>query len=173
MKLYDAIKLISGIDNRRTQQWADLGCGEGLFTTALGNLLETGSTIHAVDTNQRALSVIPDKVNDVVIKKHKLDFVQEELPFTDLDGVLMANAFHFVKDKSLFISKLKEHLKPTHSLLMVEYDTDASNRWVPYPMSFKSMQDFFLKSGYGSIGKVNELPSLYNRANIYSAIIYL
>ena len=170
MKLDEAIKLITGINGRPNQKWADLGCGDGLFTRALANLLGKDSIIHAVDTNQRALSAIHDKEKETQIKKYKFDFVDKELPFNDLDGILMANSFHFVKNKSIFISKLKTRLKPEHILLVVEYDTDVSNPWVPYPISFKSLEKFFRENGYGSILKLHETPSLYNRANIYSAI---
>lgn len=173
MKLNEAISLISGIDdiNKPGQQWADLGAGEGMFTKALANLLGKDSIIHAVDTNLRSLSSFPDLENQIIIKKLKFDFINQDLPFNELDGVLMANSFHFVKNKSTFISKLKEHLKPSHSLLIVEYDTDVSNSWVPYPIMFESLEKFFITEGYQSIKKLHSMPSLYNRANIYSAII--
>ena len=172
MKLDEAIKLISGIEgiNKPNQQWADLGCGEGLFTRALANLLGKDSIIHAVDINLRSLSSFPDLENHVTIKKHKSDFINQEAPFNGIDGVLMANSFHFVKNKSIFISKLKIQLKPAHVLLLVEYDTDVSNSWVPYPISFKSLEKFFRENGYNSILKLHETPSLYNRANIYSVV---
>jgi len=173
MKLDEAIKLISGIEgiNKPNQQWADLGCGEGLFTRALANLLGKDSIIHAVDINLRSLSSFPDLENQVMIKKHKFDFINQEIQFNGLDGVFMANSFHFVKNKSTFISKLKIHLNASHSLLIVEYDTDVSNSWVPYPISFESLEKFFINEGYQSLKKLHSMPSLYNRADIYSALL--
>lgn len=35
--------------------WADLGCGEGIFTYHLAALLQPGSKIHAVDKDRRRL----------------------------------------------------------------------------------------------------------------------
>lgn len=173
MKLDEAIKLFSGIDeiNNPNQEWADLGCGEGLFTRALANLLGKDSIIHAVDINLRSLSSLPDLENQVMIKKHKSDFINQEIPFNKLDGVLMANSFHFVKKKSTFISKLKRHLKTSHKLLIVEYDTDTANSWVPYPINFDSLEKLFIAEGYPTIKKLQSMPSLYNRADIYSALI--
>src|SRR4030095_8488709 len=105
MRIEQAIELISGVEeiNKPKQQWADLGCGDGLFTVAIATLLGKDSIIHAVDSNQKSLSNIPDSKNTVLIEKHKLDFVIKPLPFDSLDGVLMANSFHFVKDKVAFI----------------------------------------------------------------------
>ena len=173
MKIEEATNLISGVDgiNKPNQYWADLGCGDGLFTVALASLLGENSLIHAVDTSQKSLAKIPDSANQVLIKKHKLDFVQRELPFDRLDGVLMANSFHFVKDKLAFISKLQNHLTASHKLIFVEYDMDAPSTWVPYPISYPKLPGFFKELNYRSIDKLHEIPSLYNRANIYSALI--
>ena len=173
MKIEQAIELISGVEgiNKPKQQWADLGCGDGLFTLALATLIGKDSLIHAVDTDQKSLSNIPDSENSVVIQKHKLDFVLKPLPFTNLDGVLMANSFHFIKDKAAFIVKIKNHLKASHKLILIEYDMDTANKWVPYPISFKKLERLFKEFNYHSIDKLNEIPSIYNRANIYSALV--
>ena len=51
MQLSEAIELIQKINipGNKPQVWADLGCGDGLFTRALATLLPEGSIIHAVD----------------------------------------------------------------------------------------------------------------------------
>jgi len=173
MKIEEATNLIRGVDgiNKPNQYWADLGCGDGLFTMALASLLGENSLIHAVDTSQKSLAKIPDSENQVLIKKYKLDFVQKELPFKDLDGVLMANSFHFVKDKPAFISQLQYHLTHSHKFIFVEYDMDTPNTWVPYPISYAKLHGFFKELNYRSIDKLNVTPSIYNKANIYSALI--
>jgi len=173
MRIEQAIELISGVEeiNKPKQQWADLGCGDGLFTVAIATLLGKDSIIHAVDSNQKSLSNIPDSKNTVLIEKHKLDFVIKPLPFDSLDGVLMANSFHFVKDKVAFIFKIKNHLKASHKLILIEYDMDSPNKWVPYPISFKKLERFFKEFNYHSIDKLHETLSIYNRANIYSALV--
>jgi ubiquinone/menaquinone biosynthesis C-methylase UbiE len=173
MKIEQAIDLLSGVEgkNKPNQHWADLGSGDGLFTVALANLLGKDSIIHAVDTNQKSLSSIPDLENFVTIEKHKLDFVQRTLPFGNLDGILMANSFHFVKDQTAFIHKLQNHLATPHQLIFVEYDMDKANTWVPYPLSFSRLEKLFRKLNYKSIEKLHAIPSIYNRAEIYSAIV--
>ena len=173
MKIEQAIELLSGVEgmNKSNQHWADLGCGDGLFTLALANLIGKESVIHAVDTNQTSLSNIPDLENSILIQKHKLDFVQKPLPFKNLDGVLMANSFHFVKDKNVFVSKLKSNLTSSHKLILIEYDMDTANKWVPYPISYAKLERFFKELNYRSIDKLHETPSIYNRANIYSVVV--
>jgi len=151
--------------------WADLGCGSGTFTLALASLLPNGSTIHAMDTNEQALHSIPENFGNVVIKKLKGNFVTQKLPFDELDGILMANSLHYVKDKPGFIQKIIPHLNKRGCILLVEYDTDLPNNWVPYPQSFSSLQKLFSPFGFSSVQKLNDQPSVYNRAKMYAAKI--
>jgi hypothetical protein len=64
MKIREAIALIRthSISWGRPQSWRDLGCGSGMFTTALARLAP-GSTIHAFDLDQTALDRIQDQID--------------------------------------------------------------------------------------------------------------
>lgn len=170
MELSAAIELIKqGLPSRLVSHWADLGAGEGLFTTALANVIGDGSTIHAVDSNAKALKKM--EINPKIeFIKIVANFEKDELLLRDLDGILMANALHFVKDKSAFIRKAQSYLKPDGQFIIVEYDTNTPNRWVPYPISFTACQDFFSELGY-SVTKIGEQPSIYNNAGMYAALI--
>jgi hypothetical protein len=53
----------------------------------------------------------------------------------------------------------------------VEYDMEAANHWVPYPINFSSLKKLFHDVGFSFVEKINERPSVFNRANLYSAII--
>ena len=151
--------------------WADLGCGTGTFTLALASLLTKGSMIYAMDTNERALKDIPDSFENAVIKKLKGNFVTDKLEFDELDGILMANSLHYVKDKPGFIQKVTTHLNTQGCFLLVEYDTNIPNSWVPYPQSFSSLQKLFSRFGFSTVLKLNEQPSIYNRSMMYAAVI--
>lgn len=172
MKHQDACNLIKN-DFIRTQKqiWCDFGCGSGAFTLALAELLPPESLIYAVDEDQNSLNSIPKTHQNVKIQKFSGDFVKDDFPFKNLNGILMANSLHFVRDKEAFLRKLERFAKPDYILLIVEYDNDASNPWVPYPLSFQALQSFFAENGFSSIIKLNERKSVYNNGNIYSAIV--
>jgi trans-aconitate methyltransferase len=151
-------------------RWADLGCGAGTFTLALASLLQSQSTIYAVDRKPAIRTQIIS--NHVSIESLKADFAKDPLP-RDLDGILMANSLHFVKDKPALIQNLRRTtLRPQHAFLVVEYDTDrATPIWVPYPVSFTSLQSIFQAAGYSRVTRLADHPSIYNRNVIYSALI--
>lgn len=172
MELTKAIELISpAVDRfRQISSWADLGSGKGLFTTALAELLPRNSTVYAVDKNAGALHKLKPFPH-VNLRKMEADFVKDMLPLSGLDGILMANALHFVADKNAFISTARQWLNEEGCFILIEYDTDNPNPWVPYPVSFASAIKLFEHSGYKTIKKLGTQPSLYQRAGIYAALI--
>lgn len=171
MELSQAIALINHkkIPTTQTTTWADLGCGSGLFTNALAHLLKPGSKIFAIDKSISALKKI-QLPNAIQIETIQANFITEDININNLDGILMANSLHYVKDKIALIHKLENYFKSSGCFLIVEYDTDKPNSWVPYPISFSLIKILFERVGYDSI-KINELPSRYSHANIYGALI--
>src|SRR5258706_12033708 len=123
MELATAVRLIEkGVLKIPTpQKWLDLGAGKGLFTDALAGLLGPGSAVYAVDKDQRSLDAIKIKSNTATINKFRKDFVNENLDWEKWDGILMANALHFVPDQSAFLQKAKQNLLPNGRLIIVEY----------------------------------------------------
>ena len=151
--------------------WADLGCGDGTFTIALATLLPAGSTIHAMDRDAAALRSIPRAHAGTSIVTHSGDFTEHPWPFDRLDGVLIANALHYVRDQAGFLRRAEEAVRPPHRLLVIEYDTDRANQWVPYPISRQALERLCAKTGYQSITWLGSRPSIYRRAAIYAAMI--
>ena len=173
MELQDAIALIrnDSIFRNRPTTWADLGCGSGLFTQALAHFLQNGSVVYAVDTNKAALAKIKTLKKGVELQTMSADFVRHELSFQHLDGILMANSLHFVRDKISFLQKAEKWLRPSGCFLVVEYDTQTANPWVPYPVSFAALQSLFYGLGYTEVEQLHRRPSIYNRADLYSALV--
>ena len=172
MELNEAKELIrtDDIDFTGHQQWLDLGCGSGTFTLALASLLEGGSVINAYDKNTSVLGKIPDRFNDVKIQKETIDFVEDKVPLENLNGILMANSLHYVEDKVSFLDKAMLSLNAGASFLLIEYDTDIANPWVPYPLNISSAHLLFKKCGFRSVKELNQKKSVFGRANLYSML---
>jgi ubiquinone/menaquinone biosynthesis C-methylase UbiE len=173
MQSDDAIKMLEHDDLGSTKKsfWADLGCGEGTFTLALASLLHDESIIYAVDKNKSSLNNIPAEYKNIFIKKEAGDFITSDLSFQNLDGVLMANSLHYVRDKKMFVDKIARQLKNDGVFLIVEYDTDVPNQWVPYPIRFSALRDLFSETGFSSVQKLHGRKSIYNSVMMYSALV--
>jgi trans-aconitate methyltransferase len=108
MKITEATALIRTplIEWARPQSWCDLGSGSGTFTVALAQLLAPGSTIYAVDFDQRTLEGIPDQHDGVKIRKIVGDLQSSSLRRLPVDGILMANTLHFIREQQALLRRL-------------------------------------------------------------------
>jgi hypothetical protein len=68
---------------------------------ALAQLVAPGSTIYAVDLDQRALKGIPDRHCGVEIRKIVADLQSSGLRLPPVDGILMANTLHFIQKQQI------------------------------------------------------------------------
>ena len=150
--------------------WADLGCGDGTFTLALATLLPQASVIHALDRDAAALRRIPALHSGTSIQTHMGDFTRFPWPFTGLDGVLMANSLHYVPDQRAWLRACEGALA-RRRFLIVEYDTDQANPWVPYPIGKTVLTRVFQDAGYRTIEVLGSRPSIYRRAPLYAALV--
>lgn len=174
MELATAISLIQNRhfeEIREARTWADLGCGNGLFTHALLSLTADGSTVYAVDKtdNFRKQTITGKEHSKVIFRQQDIEH-QLDLPL--LDGILMANVLHYILDKDKFLKDLQSYLKPDAILIIVEYDTDKPvNPWVPYPLSFVTLKKRARDAEFHNIERLNSVPSLYHRSDLYAALV--
>jgi SAM-dependent methyltransferase len=152
--------------------WADVGAGDGAFTLALADLLGPGATIFAVDRDRRALekgsAAVAARFPEVRLHPVVADFT-ESLNLPPLDGIVMANALHFVGRKEPVLARLRAILKPDGRFLLVEYNADRGNVWVPHPLSFATWLDTATRAGFGRVEFLGRVPSRF-LGEIYSSI---
>lgn len=166
MNISEAKALISAFDFHKNlpQRWADLGCGTGIFTFSLQQLLPVNSTIYAIDKQQQVF-------NQPGIDFIQLDFEKNALPVSKLSGLLMANALHFIKDPLTLLISLKGHLDTGGALILVEYDTNKASQWVPYPLPVEKTKELGREAGFQQIQLLGKQQSIYHSGGIYAIAI--
>jgi ubiquinone/menaquinone biosynthesis C-methylase UbiE len=152
--------------------WADFGSGNGAFTLALRELVGSDATVYAVDKDRAALRVLEnshqarfDTAGNLILLHQ--DFSRlSDLPA--LDGAVMANSLHFFKDKEKILRHVRGFLKPNGTLLLVEYNVDSGNMWVPHPLTFESFRSLAPRAGFSEPRLLAKVPSRFLR-EFYSA----
>lgn len=164
----DHVRLLQG-GVTRGGTWADLGAGTGAFTLALADLVGPGGNVIAVDRDRGALHDLERALRPggATVRTLAADFTKP-IELESLDGVVMANSLHFVRDKAPVLGLVHGMLKPSGRLLLVEYDADRGNAWVPHPMSFETWRALADANGFTGTRELASVPSRFLR-RIFSA----
>jgi SAM-dependent methyltransferase len=170
----DHVRLIEGGVRDHPGTWADLGSGHGAFTLALADILGPGGAIVSVDRDASALAAQRSEMSRR-FPHARVDYLvadfTEPMTLPSLDGIVMANSLHFVRDtdKDAVLERILSHLRPGGRFVMVEYDADAGNQWVPYPLSFRTWRRRAPTVGLTEPREIGRVPSRFLGA-IYSAL---
>jgi len=176
MNHIDHVRLIqAGIVPARGN-WADFGSGAGAFTLALADLLKTNGEIYSIDREAGALREQAREMHlrFPTCRVHYLcaDFTQRlELPL--LDGIVMANALHFQReaDKDRVLGLMLDYLRPGGRFILIEYNVDRGNPWVPYPISYKTWETIAARNHLLHTRLLTTVPSRF-LGEIYSALSF-
>lgn len=162
----DHVRLLKGGVPTAGGVWADLGSGAGAFTLALAELIGPAGTIYSVDKDRGALAEQEREMRTrfpaVGLKTIVADF-NKPLALPPLDGIVMANSLHFQRDKEKVLGLVQGYLKPGGRLLLVEYNVDSGNVWVPYPLSFGTWERLAARVGFGQTRLLATQPSRFLR----------
>ena len=92
------------------------------------------------------------------------------LPLPELEGLVAANSLHYVRPERQVevIRTLAGHLRPGGRFVVVEYDADRGNRWVPHPFSYRSWEGMALAAGLSGTRQIGRVRSGFLGA-IYAA----
>ena len=166
MQQADYVGLLKGGVPNPGGVWADFGSGQGAYTLALAELLGPGSTIYSIDKDASALGaqakLMAAKFPEVKLNQINADFTMPITPaLPPLDGLVIANALHVVPShqKPAVVKLLKSYIKPGGRLLLVDYNADAGNSWVPYPQSYATWETLAKQAGFETVRQLGTYPT--------------
>ena len=152
--------------------WADIGCGDGVFTHLLLEWLVPASTVIAVDQEpsalRRLLQALPPG-QQARVQTLQADFTQPlNLP-DPLDGLLLANSLHFVRNKLPVLTALVNLLRPGGTAIIIEYNAARGNWAVPHPFRAETCLQLMRSAGLHRTQIINREPSSF-LGEIYTAV---
>lgn len=175
MRHEDHVTLLRPADLTPGASFADLGAGSGAFTLALRELLGLSADIYAIDRDRGQLSELERAHRSRFGASDHLHLIPADfssaLELPPLDGILMANSLHFFRDKDKILRHAGSFLKPGGSLLLVEYNVDHGNLWVPHPLSFETFRALAPRAGFSQPRLLAKHPSSFLR-EFYSALTF-
>lgn len=149
--------------------WADLGAGTGAFTEVLAELLGPSGVVYAVERKVQALSQLRTWPGGARVVPVHGDFTRP-LGLSPLDGALLANSLHFVRNQVGALADLRAQLAPAGRLLVVEYEHRTASPWVPHPLPFVALAVVAGQAGLSAPRRLTTRPSRYG-GDIYAAVI--
>lgn len=155
--------------------YADFGAGSGAFTLALREMVGFDATIYAVDKDKSSLRELENSHRARFSSTRNLILLPSDfsrpLSLPPLDGIVMANSLHLFRDRERILRRVREFLKSNGALLIVEYNADSGNLWVPYPLSFETFRALAARAGFSEPRLLAKVPSRFLR-EFYSAVGY-
>lgn len=152
--------------------WADFGSGTGAFTLALAECIGPTGQIYSIDQKRDALQqqerVLNGRFPNLPVKYIVADYTKP-LDLPPLDGLIMANALHFQRHKEGIIQLLYRYLRPGGRLIVVEYNVDRGNLWVPHPFTYQMWETMASRNGFVKTRLLAARPSRFLH-EIYSAV---
>lgn len=152
--------------------WADLGSGTGAFTLALADLIGPTGIIYSVDKDRASLreqeQAMQERFPENTVHYIAADFTSR-LDLPPLDGVVMANSLHYVRKKEPVLQMIRGYMKANGRLLIVEYNADRGNPWVPYPFSYSTWETLARQNGFAHTELLATVPSRF-LGEMYSAV---
>ena len=168
----DHVRLIRDGVAGAGSRWLELGAGEGAFTLALIDHLGPTARITAIDRDQAALRRLVDECDRLfpgrALTTLRADF-RHAVPAGPFDGALAANSLHFVADPAAVLGQVRKGLVPGGRLIVVEYDADRGNPWVPHPFSMARFPSIAATAGFSEPVEIGRVPSRFLGA-IYAAV---
>ena len=171
----DHVNLLKPADLPFGGTWADFGAGSGAFTLALRELVGPHAEIYAVDKDRRGFNELEKAHREKFTTSQNLHTMRADftgpLSLPPLDGIVMANSLHYFRDKEKVLRHARSFLKMNGTLLLVEYNVDSGNPWVPHPLSFETFRALATRTGLTEPRLLGTAPSRFLN-EFYSAVAY-
>lgn len=147
-------------------RWADVGCGDGIFTAVLADLLGSDGWVIGLDRDRTALRRFQRNMTEAGLNRRTSALIADfhrPVPWQAIDGLVAANALHFTRDaaKKKALTGLANSLRSGGQLVVVEYNHASGTAAVPHPLTASAWIELFRSVGLREVRLAARTPSRY------------
>lgn len=136
--------------------WIDAGCGNGTYSFPLSTLV---SEVIALDKNKNNLSYLESKItSEMNIWTQHFDFSKPSWNSSLVDGILFSFSLHYDPEHRIALEHAYRQLKPGGKLVVIEYSSEKSVPWVPYPLPQEELISILETISFITIKVIQTLP---------------
>ncbi len=109
---------------------ADLGCGTGYFARRMARAVAPKGRVYAVDIQPEMLALMKgllEKEGTTNVIPVLGEAGDPKLPKGGLDWILLVDVFHELQQPKAMLAKMRESLKPTGRVALVEYRLEGTS----------------------------------------------
>lgn len=104
---------------------ADIGAGTGYFSVLFARKTANNGKVYAVDIDRKMVEYVEQRSKNEGFKNISTILASPDdplLPKNSVDLVFLCNTYMFIKDRQLYLSKLKDVLRPKGRLAVISYN---------------------------------------------------
>lgn len=148
----NANEVLVSLEIKSNDVIADLGSGGGFFTFEFAKITEPDGKVYAVDTNNELLAYIREQRKEKQLSNIETIVADEKnanIPKNSCDLIFLRNVFHHIVDPVLYFQGLKESLKPSGRIVIIEWKPGVSHHG--HGASQEQICDCLRSAGYSHL----------------------
>jgi len=116
-------KILQLLNIKPGEYIGDIGAGGGYFTMKFAHAVGKKGHVYAVDMNQDLLKYIKENARTDGLNNIKtIHLIEETLTLPQrVDLLFCRNTCHHIKNRGIYLKKLKQFLKPNGRIVIIEY----------------------------------------------------
>lgn len=140
---------------------ADIGAGNGFFTTRLAKAVGETGRVYAVDVNPVSIRELKEALGEDITNVEVIRGEEDNpgLPAATLDGVLVVNAYHEFAEHGAMLGHIRAALKPGGRLMLIEpiprrsEDTTRQAQTKRHTIAIEFVEEDLARAGFEIVRK--------------------
>ena len=151
---------------QKDHNFADIGCGTGLFTIPAAEICGNNACVYAIDVSEEMLTEVKERsLKDGLnqIQTVKSDEYDVKLKNNTVDFVLICTVLHEIDDKRRFLDEAKRICKSGGKIAVIEFNETQTNFGPPisHRLDRKRVKELLNEIGFQYVSDMDIREAFY------------